>query len=172
MKRALATILALGLCTIASADEKPASSADPKPATTTTAAPPSAQADSPLVAAAKRANRKGRKPANVITNETLNKSGAGAHITTTQTQQPFVAPKPVPALRPTPEMIHAENVRQEQKRLAAEAETRKKADAARAKTSAAAAAASEEGLYDDTDVDPGEAEKTQSEANQQKPPQR
>jgi hypothetical protein len=172
MKRALATILALGLCTVASADEKPASSADPKPATTAAAAPPPAQADSPLVAAAKRSNRKGRKPANVITNETLNKSGAGAHITTTQAQKPFVAPKPLPPPRPTPEMIHAENVREEQKRVAADAEARRTAEAARKKAAAAAAASSEEGLYEDTDADPAQAERTQSEANQQKPPQR
>lgn len=169
MKRALATILALGLCTIAGADEKTTSSADSKPATAAAAG----QADSPLVAAAKRSNRKGRKPAApVITNEMLNKSGEGAHITTTQSQKPFVAPKPLAPPRPTPEMIHAEQVREEQKRLAAETDTRRKAEAARKKAAAAAAASSEEGLYDDTDADPAQSERAESEANQQKPPQR
>ena len=42
--------------------------------------------DSPLVAAAKRSNRLGKKPAMVITNETLKSSGAKAHVTTTASQ--------------------------------------------------------------------------------------
>ena len=42
--------------------------------------------DSPLVAAAKRAKRPVKKPATVITNATLKKSGEGAHITTTKKQ--------------------------------------------------------------------------------------
>lgn len=168
MKRALATILALGLCTVAGADEKSTSRAEPKPAATA----PAGQADSPLVAAAKRANRKGRKPAaTVITNDMLNKSGAGAHITTTQVQKPFVATKALAPLRPTPEMIHAENVREEQKQVAAEAEARRDAETARKKAAAAAAASSEEGLYDDTDADPAQAERTESETAQQKPPE-
>lgn len=171
MKSALATILALGLFAVAAAgDETPASSQSAPAAAAAPAAPP-VQTDSPLVAAAKRANRKGRRPANVITNETLNRTGAGAHITTTKTQQPFVAPKPVAAPRPTPEMIHAGNIREEQKRLAAKAEAGRKAEAARDQATAAAAAGAEEGLYDETDGDPARTE-SQGEPTQQKPPQR
>ncbi len=46
--------------------------------------------DSPLVAAAKKAGRLGKKPANVITNESLAKSGG--HVTTTTQQTPISTP--------------------------------------------------------------------------------
>lgn len=52
--------------------------------------PPPPSADSPLVAAAKRAQRLGKKPAFVITNATLVTSGSHAHVTTSAT-----APKPL-----------------------------------------------------------------------------
>ena len=45
---------------------------------------PAQTGDSPLVAAAKRTNRLGKKPATVITNESLVKSGG--HFTTTKSQ--------------------------------------------------------------------------------------
>ena len=45
--------------------------------------------DSPLVAAAKRSRRLGQRTAVVITNETLAKTGASAHITTTKRQAPL-----------------------------------------------------------------------------------
>jgi hypothetical protein len=53
--------------------------------------------DSPLVAAAKKANRSGKKSTIVITNETLSQIGASAHVTTTKTQKPLanVAPSKV-----------------------------------------------------------------------------
>lgn len=47
-------------------------------------APVQRQGDSPLVAASKRAGRLGKKPTQVITNDTLVKSGG--HVTTTKTQ--------------------------------------------------------------------------------------
>ena len=50
--------------------------------------------DSPLVAAAKRTGRLNKKPTQVITNETLLKSGG--HFTTTK-EQPTVDPKAAPA---------------------------------------------------------------------------
>jgi len=167
MKRILTLLLALGVCAATSASET-----GQQQATGAAAAPQATQTqDSPLVAAAKRANRKGRKATNVITNETLAKSGAGAHITTTATQRPFVAPKPYEAPAPTPEMV-AMQVREAEKRRAAEqAEAQKKAEETQKRAAAAAAAASEEGVYDDEEVDPAQAEKTQGEANR-KPPQR
>mgnify|MGYP006191776781 CR=1 FL=1 len=97
-------------------------------------------ADSPMVAAAKRANRKGRKPSTpVITNDQLNKSGDGVHVSTTATQKPFVMPKEPPV--PTPEMMHQQQREAEKRRAAAEAEKQKKAAEAKEQATAAAAAA-------------------------------
>ncbi|HVE72064.1 MAG TPA: hypothetical protein VNI54_11910 [Thermoanaerobaculia bacterium] len=127
--------------------------------------------DSPMVAAAKRANRKGKKPTNVITNETLAKSGGNAHVTTTAKQAPFVAPKPYVAPSPTPEMVALKARDAEKRRAAAEASAQAKASERHQARSEAAAAAAEEGLYDDVDVDPAQAEKTQQDTSQ-KPPQR
>ena len=124
-----------------------------------------------MVAAAKRANRKGRKPANVITNETLARSGAGAHITTTTTQRPFVAPKAYEAPAPTPEMVAQQAREAEKRRAAAKTAKQKRTAEAQENAAAAAAAAAEEGLYDDVDVDPAQAEKTQEDASR-RPPQR
>lgn len=78
--------------------------------------------DSPYVIAAKRANRVGRKSKTpVITNATLSRYGSSAHVTTTETQTRI--PVVSGPLRPTPEMIHAENrAKAEQARLAAERE--------------------------------------------------
>jgi len=60
----------------------PLFAADPKPVSNPTQQP--AQGDSPLVAAAKRSGRLGKKPAFVITNENL--VTTGGHITTTSSQ--------------------------------------------------------------------------------------
>jgi len=54
---------------------------------------PAVQQDSPLVAAAKRANRLGKKPSMVITNENLVHMNDGRGFTTTTGQQPVTAPK-------------------------------------------------------------------------------
>jgi hypothetical protein len=152
MKHILTVVLALTLGGAAfAADEKPATQ------------------DSPMVAAAKRANRKGKKPANVITNETLNKTGAGAHVTTAASQRPIVLPKDPPA--PTPEMVANQKRDEEKRRLAAQAVEQKKAAEERERALAAAAAAVEEGTYENPEHDPAEAEKTQEDANR-KPPQR
>lgn len=156
MKHALAIVLALGLTGAASAADT-----EQKPV----------QQDSPMVAAAKRANRKGRKPANVITNATLAKSGSGAHITTTTAQQPFVAPKPYVPPVPTPEMAGQQARDAAKRRDAEEAAKQKKAAEAQKHAAAAAAAASEEGLYDDAEVDPALAGQTEEPADR-KPPQR
>ncbi|HKO56377.1 MAG TPA: hypothetical protein VJ276_10900 [Thermoanaerobaculia bacterium] len=60
-------------------------------------APKPAVQDSPLVAAAKRANRLGKKPAFVITNETL-RTMTNAHLTTSSTVPPLPN---IPAPRPS-----------------------------------------------------------------------
>jgi hypothetical protein len=123
--------------------------------------------DSPMVAAAKRANRKGKKPANVITNETLSKSGGSAHVTTTATQKPFVAPKPYVAPRPTPDMVAQQERDAAKRRASTEAAAQVKAEEAKKNTTEAAASTAEEGLFDDDEV-----EAAQTATTTQKPPQR
>jgi hypothetical protein len=74
----------------------------PKKNTTTTvlAAPVEQQAeDSPMVRAAKASGRLNKKPTNVITNETLLRTGG--HFTTTAVNPPLPPPHPpTPAARP------------------------------------------------------------------------
>jgi hypothetical protein len=169
MKRILTIVLALGLGGAAFADDaekKPAAEATAAPAPEVTATP--AASDSPMVAAAKRA-RKGRKASIVITNDTLNKSGAGAHVTTTAKQPAFATAKE--PLRPTPEMVYQQQREAEKRRQTAQAEKQKQAAETQEQATAAAAAMAEEGLYDAEEHDPAQAEKTQEDANK-KPPQR
>jgi hypothetical protein len=124
--------------------------------------------DSPMVAAAKRANRKGKKPANVITNETLSKSGATAHVTTTAAQKPFVAPKPYVPPPPTSDMIAQQQREAAKKRAAAEAAAKVRAEEAKSTSTEAAASEAEEGLFEnDEETDPA-----QTGTANQKPPQR
>ena len=167
MKRALTIVLALGIGASAFADD-----AEKKPAATETQAAPAepvTTADSPMVAAAKRANRKGRKPAApVITNDTLNKSGAGVHVSTTAQQKPFVLPKEPPV--PTMDMMARQIREAEQRRVAAQAAAEKKAATEKQQSIEAAAAAAEEGLYHDEEYAAQEAQKKQEE--NKKPPQR
>jgi hypothetical protein len=66
----------------------PLLAAEPKPVVKP--AQPAPPAESPLVAAARRANRLGKKPAYVITNDNL--VTTGGHFTTTEQQIPFVTP--------------------------------------------------------------------------------
>lgn len=66
----------------------PLFAAEPKPVANPTQ--PTTPVESPLVAAARRANRLGKKPAYVITNENL--VTTGGHFTTTDQQIPFVTP--------------------------------------------------------------------------------
>ncbi|HEX6088413.1 MAG TPA: hypothetical protein VF266_28030 [Thermoanaerobaculia bacterium] len=154
MKRALTIVLALGLGASAFADDA-AKKSEPQPQPAPQAV---TTADSPMVAAAKRANRKGRKPSTpVITNDQLNKSGDGVHVSTTATQKPFVMPKEPPV--PTPEMMHQQQREAEKRRAAAEAEKQKKAAEAKEQATAAAAAAAEEGLYDSEELEPIQTEK-------------
>lgn len=166
MTRALTIILVLALPVLA--EEKKAE----QPATTTTAATTTADAagaaktqpaaaqpaqpDSPLVAAAKRTNRLGKKkPTNVITNETLKSAGANAHVTTTQTQAIFQMPQPLEPPRDTPEMAAAKAQQAQRKQAAEQAETDRKAKDEQAKKQEAEAAAREEG-YDGSQDDASE----------------
>jgi hypothetical protein len=161
MTRALTIVLVLALPILASAvaDEKNPKTEEKKPeqpaATTTAAAVPQAQPDSPLVAAAKRANRLGKKPANVITNATLKTSGTNAHVTTTDKQAIFQMPVPLEPPRGTPEM-EARKAQQEQRAKAAEqAEKDRKVKQEREQKTQNQAAAAEEG-YDGAQDDASE----------------
>ncbi|HUP59247.1 MAG TPA: hypothetical protein VNA69_02380 [Thermoanaerobaculia bacterium] len=140
--------------------EEPAAAA--APAATTTAE------QSPLVAAAKRANRLGKKPVSkVITNDTLKTSGGNAHVTTSDKVVPI--PKaPTEPLRPTPEMIADREKAARRKIEEAVAAEKKKAEEKRTSRLAAYAEAAEEEYPDD--VDPAEAEKALQDAQQEKPP--
>jgi hypothetical protein len=142
--------------------------AEATPAQTTTATTTTAAPDSPLVAAAKRANRGRKKSATpVITNASLKNSKG--HITTTTNQGTLNMPAPS-----GPSMEEQANVkRAEEKRIAeANAAKAKAEEAERQRKLAAAAAQAEEGLYENPQDDPAAAEAAADNAAGQKPPQR
>jgi hypothetical protein len=134
MKRVLTLTIALVAALPLFAEEKAKTTDAQQPASTTTAKPADAPApqDSPLVAAAKRMNRRGKKPTNVITNETLTKSGGTAHVTTAATPlKPINLPPPAAEPNPTPEMAAAKKAADEKKRADAAAAAKQKAEAER-----------------------------------------
>lgn len=167
MTRALPIVLVLALPVLAPvlADEKKAeekkadapaaATATAAPATTTAAAAPQVQPDSPLVAAAKRANRLGKKPSNVITNATLKSSGANAHVTTTDKQAIFQMPQPLEPPRDTPEMAARKAQQEQQAKAAEQAEKDRKVKQEQAQKTQNQAAAAEEG-YDGSQDDASE----------------
>lgn len=129
--------------------------------------------DSPLVAAAKKSKRNKAKPSNVITNDTLARSGG--HITQAEKLPDIPAPPPPPKAKPVDPMAaeyarRAEAVKkQEAEKKAKEIAAKKKADAERA------TAAMNGDTLDDRFDDPAAAEHAMQEnpANQtttQKPP--
>lgn len=158
MKRALTIVfvLALPLAALPCVADEPKAAGT---ATTTAAEAPKTEAvqpDSPLVAAAKRANRKGRKStAILITNENLKTSGAKAHVTTTTVQNSIQMPRPLEPPRPTPEMeaAHAKQVQQQQ--VAEQAEKDRKAKEQQEQKAAQEAAARDDG-YDGMQDDSAE----------------
>jgi hypothetical protein len=186
MNRAGTTLLALALLAAPLlAEEKAKAKSDGKKTaqTTDTAAATSTQApvvtpgepspeDSPLVQAAKRSNRLGKKPTNVITNETLKASGAKAHVTTTKEQEPMYIPPPHKKPAPTPEMIAAQKAELRRKaEEKAKAEAAKK-EAAKQERVARAADDAEELYADDERIDdPAQAEKRLEDAHADKPPE-
>ncbi|HEX8169199.1 MAG TPA: hypothetical protein VF824_01520 [Thermoanaerobaculia bacterium] len=151
-------------------ETQPAPAAETQPAQTATAAPAPAPApaDSPLVAAARRANRKGRKPSSrVITNATVKQSNGTAHVTTAAAQKPL---PPLPQTpRATPDMLASQHREAQKKSEAEKLAEQKKLDEEKQRRIEARAAAAEEGLYDEgaASEDPQPAT-----PNDQKPPQR
>lgn len=182
---AIAAALSAALVLPLVADEPAATDREQKEATGTTteaavsgvesrrisAAPEPAPAESAMVAAARRANRLGKKPSRVITNETLKKSEGTAHITTTKVQTPVVLPTTPP--RP-PEAKPA--VEPAKEPPPPSEEELRKAREEKEKRLAAAAEAAEQGYYEDPDHDPAIAEKAADDAaapqEEQKPPLR
>ena len=134
--------------------------ADEKAKTTETAQPASvapanaAAQDSPLVAAARRMNRLGKKPTNVITNETLTKSSGTAHITSAATPlKPIALPPPTGEARPTPEMVAAKKAADERKRAETVAAAKKKAEEERQARVHAGARMAEESIEERYEAD-------------------
>ena len=82
-------VLALPLC---AADQQNS----PTPSTTLSAPASQQQQDSPLVRAAKATGRLNKKAVNVITNETLSKTGGHFTSTTVKSQLPAAYPQPDP----------------------------------------------------------------------------
>lgn len=161
-------MLALALPMLA---DEPKKSEEPKPqpAPTTTAATTAAQPDSPLVAAAKRANRLGKKSASkvVITNDTLKSSGSNAHVTTTETLRAL----PKGQAEPSQEVLELQQ-REKNRKVAAEAAAKKEKEEKQRATKVRYAAENAEEEYPD-DVDPAQAEKQLQDANkpkEEKPP--
>lgn len=147
------------------AADEPKKNAEPA----TEAAAPTAQADSPMVQAMRRANRRGKPAAKVITNETIRNSKG--HVTTTTVQRPVNIPEP----QLTPYEIAAKNAaeKREQDRKIREigAADAKKAAADRERSVAVKAQRAEEGLYEELDDDPAQSEREADEEVTQKPPQ-
>ena len=161
MTRALTIILVLALPMLADEKKADATATEAKPAAAaaeqkTAAAATTAQPDSPLVAAAKRANRLGKKkPANVITNDTLKASGTSAHVTTTERQAIFQMPQPLEPPRDTPEMAAAKQQQAQRAKAADQAEIDRKAKEEQAKKQQTDASAREDG-YDGAQDDASE----------------
>lgn len=175
MKRS--SLMALAIAALPLLAEEPAKKTDAAPASkpdqAAKAAPAQPQTDSPLVAAARRTNRLGKKPAKVITNDNLTKAGsASAHVTTTETQAPLVLPPPLAEPAPTPEMVAKARADEERKKAAAAEEKKKKDTAAWEAKMQQASERVEEGMYDsEEDPDYGDGERDVQKAQSEKPPQ-
>ena len=174
MKRAL-MVLAIALPLVADETAKPKAASTAQPQQAAAAAPDTtigstpAPVDSPLVAAARRANRRGKKPANVITNATLAKPGSSGHVTTTQNQGTLNLPAPAPPLPPTPEMIAAKEAEDRRKKAEAEAAKKRDEEAKREAKRAAATERVEDDVFDESQADGSQGERELEPAK--KPPQ-
>ena len=115
-------------------DEAKKSEAKPKEQQEQQSSAAAATQDSPLVAAAKRANRGKPKSKIVITDESLKTGGQNARITTAAEQRPINVP---PAARPTPEMLHAEKQAKQREAAAAQKAQKEKTAAGSTKKKSA-----------------------------------
>lgn len=169
MKRALTLSMALALALPLAAGDEKKTAPEAAPATATQPQPAAPQQDSPMVRAAKRSNRLGKKSTSrVITNETLKDSKG--HITTTKVQ-PELNTSPV-ELTPAQleEKMAASRKAEEARARVIGAEAEKKAAEEKKRRTAEAAASAEEGIYDNLEDDPSAAGQPTEEAPAQKPP--
>ena len=147
MNRILRPALALALLALPLVADEPKTEPKKSDAPVTTAAAPApATTDSPLVAASKRSRRLGKKPANVITNETLKSSGKNAHVTTTT--NPAAPPLKMADPKPTPEMVDAANKAKQRAEAEKAAANLKKAEEQKQRRADRKARAIEEGTGD------------------------
>lgn len=159
----LAAVVALPLL----AEEPAKTTAATQTSTTTTAAAPAAQQDSPLVAAAKRANRLGKKPTNVITNQNLVKASNATRVTTTANQGSINMPAPP---QPTPEMIHQQKMAEQRRQAEAEAKRNQERERRDRQKRERLYNRAEEGMFDEGDSDAAAAEQEAAQSPK-KPPQ-
>jgi len=150
-----------------------AKKAETKPKAEAQTAPAAKDDDSPMVAAAKRANRLGKTPKFIITSENLVTSGG--HFTTTDRQSDVsrVAPPP-----PTPAELakkHSDEERARAERTAAEiAKQREQQTAATRERRMSEEAEAAGDVYDTADPAQSEhmAEEAAKKLQEQKPPRR
>ena len=181
MKRSLMlTLLLTAALPLCADDPKPAQPEAAAPEAATTATAPE---ESPLVRAARRANRLGRKPGTVITNESVKKSKG--HITTTTNQRPLVIPKPEMASDEAAAIKKRNLAREQAKVLVIGEEKKKQQELEALERRARAAEMAEEGYFEDPEDDPARAERDADEGgrddganppatntpSEQKPPQ-
>lgn len=161
MKKLLMLALLLAAVPVVCADEPKSAAAEPE-ANTTAAQTEAAADDSPLVRAARRANRLGKKPATVITNESIKKSKG--HITTTTVQHPVNVPKPQMAADEAAALRKRETEREQARVRVINEETRKEQAQEALQRRARAAEMAEEGYFEDPEDDPARAEREADEA--------
>lgn len=159
------------------AETKPAPKAEAKATTTATTTAPAApvvnDTDSPMVAAAKRANRLGKTPKFIITSENLVTSGG--HFTTTERQSDVSGVAPPPPTHAELEKKRSEEARVRAERTAAQIAKQRELQAAEARErrmSEAAEAADD--AYETEDPARAEhgAEEAAKKLQEQKPPRR
>lgn len=178
MKRLLMLALLLEAVLPLRANEpKPAEPEATPAATSSTPTTTTVAEESPLVRAARRANRLGKKPATVITNESVKKSKG--HITTSTVQRPVNVPKPAMAADEAAAIRKLELAREQAKVHVIGEETKKRQELEALERRARAAEMAEEGYFEDPEDDPARAERNADEGgnppaadstSEQKPP--
>jgi hypothetical protein len=141
---AISSCLAFAALSLYAADPQAANTPPQHAGTVLSSAQATGIGDSPLVRAAKSTNRLNKKPGQVITNETLVRSGG--HFTTAAVQAPLPTATAGGAAQTMDEMAADQRRVRAQAAAAAALDSQKRTAAVRA---AARAAQSSEALYDD-----------------------
>ena len=125
--------------------------------TTTSATSTAIEHESPMVRAARRANRLGKKPKSVITNETVKNSKG--HITTTTVKRPVDVPEPKMAPSEAAALKKRADEREKERVRVLGEEKAKKQEEETLRRRARAAERAEEGYLVDEQDDPARAER-------------